>query len=118
MTTEREQFEQKIERRDPRADQLLARLDRETRPVAAARDEIGDESDLVRRAQQGDEAAREALIDRLLPLVNGLARRYRTEGLDQADLLQETRSDPLPSRTGACSITNRPSGTRTWRAEW
>ena len=50
----------------------------------------GDEADvLARRAQAGDEAAREELIRRLLPLVHATARRYRTEGLGQADLLQE-----------------------------
>lgn len=45
--------------------------------------------DLVRRAQAGDVAARERLIDNLLPLVSALARRYRTEGLEQTDLIQE-----------------------------
>ena len=50
----------------------------------------GDEADaLARRAQAGDEPAREELIRRLLPLVHSTARRYRTEGLEQADLLQE-----------------------------
>jgi RNA polymerase primary sigma factor len=50
----------------------------------------GDEADvLARRAQTGDSAAREELIRRLLPLVHSTARRYRTEGLEQADLLQE-----------------------------
>jgi RNA polymerase sigma factor (sigma-70 family) len=44
---------------------------------------------LARRAQAGDEGAREELIRRLLPLVHSTARRYRTEGLEQADLLQE-----------------------------
>jgi RNA polymerase sigma factor (sigma-70 family) len=49
-----------------------------------------DEADaLARRAQAGDAAAREELIRRLLPLVHSTARRYRTEGLEQADLLQE-----------------------------
>jgi len=50
----------------------------------------GDEADaLARRAQAGDEEAREELIRRLLPLIHSTARRYRTEGLEQADLLQE-----------------------------
>jgi RNA polymerase sigma factor (sigma-70 family) len=50
----------------------------------------GDEADaLARRAQAGDSGAREELIRRLLPLVHSTARRYRTEGLEQADLLQE-----------------------------
>jgi RNA polymerase primary sigma factor len=49
-----------------------------------------DEADaLARLAQVGDDAAREKLIRRLLPLVHATARRYQTEGLDQADLLQE-----------------------------
>lgn len=46
-------------------------------------------TDLVRRAQEGDTAAREQLVGRLLPLVSALARRFRTEGLDQTDLIQE-----------------------------
>jgi len=51
---------------------------------------LGDEADvLARRAKAGDEVAREELIRRLLPLVHSTARRYRTEGLEQADLLQE-----------------------------
>jgi RNA polymerase primary sigma factor len=49
----------------------------------------GDEAMLVARAQAGDALAREQLIDRLLPLVSSLARRFRTEGLDQTDLIQE-----------------------------
>jgi RNA polymerase sigma factor (sigma-70 family) len=50
----------------------------------------GDEADeLACRAQRGDDTAREELIRRLLPLVHSTARRYRTEGLEQADLLQE-----------------------------
>jgi len=50
----------------------------------------GDEADeLARRARGGDDAAREELIRRLLPLVHSTARRYQTEGLEQADLLQE-----------------------------
>jgi RNA polymerase sigma factor (sigma-70 family) len=50
----------------------------------------GDEADaLARRAQAGDAAAQEELIRRLLPLIQSTARRYRTEGLEQADLLQE-----------------------------
>jgi RNA polymerase sigma factor (sigma-70 family) len=49
----------------------------------------GEADELARRAQAGDDAAREELIRRLLPLVHSTARRYRTEGLEQADLLQE-----------------------------
>jgi RNA polymerase sigma factor (sigma-70 family) len=50
----------------------------------------GEEADeLVRRARAGDRRAQEELISRLLPIVRSIARRFRTEGLDQADLLQE-----------------------------
>jgi RNA polymerase sigma factor (sigma-70 family) len=50
----------------------------------------GEEADaLAGRAQAGDEKAREELIHRLLPLIHATARRYRTEGLEQDDLLQE-----------------------------
>jgi RNA polymerase sigma factor (sigma-70 family) len=55
--------------------------------AAAARDTRAP--DLVRRAQAGDGRAREQLIQELLPLVSSLARRFRTEGLDQTDLIQE-----------------------------
>jgi RNA polymerase sigma factor (sigma-70 family) len=44
---------------------------------------------LARRAQAHEVGAREQLIERLLPLVSALARRYRTEGLEQSDLIQE-----------------------------
>ncbi|HET8527486.1 MAG TPA: sigma-70 family RNA polymerase sigma factor [Gaiellaceae bacterium] len=55
-----------------------------------SRSVAGDEADeLARRAQAGDAAAQEELIHRLLPLVEATARRYRTEGLEQADLRQE-----------------------------
>jgi RNA polymerase sigma factor (sigma-70 family) len=49
----------------------------------------GEADTLARRAQSGDTAAQEELIERLLPLVFAIARRYQTEGLEQADLLQE-----------------------------
>jgi len=55
--------------------------------AAAAAD--AETPDLVLRAQSGDTAAREQLIGNLLPLVSALARRFRTEGLDQTDLIQE-----------------------------
>jgi RNA polymerase primary sigma factor len=44
---------------------------------------------LAARAQRGDAAAREQLIERLLPLVAAQARRHRTDGLEPADLVQE-----------------------------
>ena len=50
----------------------------------------GDEADrLARRALTGDDGAQEELIRRLLPLIQSMANRYRIEGLDQSDLLQE-----------------------------
>jgi RNA polymerase sigma factor (sigma-70 family) len=45
--------------------------------------------DLVRRAQAGEVEAREQLVENLLPLVSALARRYRTEGLEHTDLIQD-----------------------------
>ena len=44
---------------------------------------------LIQRARAGDETARERLIEKMLPLVGSYARRFPTEGLDDADLLQE-----------------------------
>jgi len=46
-------------------------------------------SALVDRARAGDDAAREQLIEKLLPLVGSYARGFPTEGLDHTDLLQE-----------------------------
>jgi len=46
-------------------------------------------SALVDRARAGDDAAREQLIEKLLPLVGSYARRFPTEVLDHTDLLQE-----------------------------
>lgn len=44
---------------------------------------------LAQRALAGEPGALEELIERLLPLVSALARRFPTEGLDQTDLVQE-----------------------------
>jgi RNA polymerase sigma factor (sigma-70 family) len=69
------------------ADEAAAKAWEEASRSAAV---SGDEADaLARLALAGDAAAQEELIRRLLPLVQSIARRYRTEGLDQADLLQE-----------------------------
>jgi RNA polymerase primary sigma factor len=60
--------------------------------LAAAEDRLPrevEEEELVRRARAGDAAARERLIELLLPLVVRLARSYRVEGLETADLVQE-----------------------------
>ncbi len=86
--------------------ELAARLDRARRDAAAALGGIleraddpsatdpalaagGDASALVQRAQAGDAASRAELVDRLLGLVASHARRFRTDGLDQTDLVQE-----------------------------
>lgn len=99
MAREREQLQQASEAVATRGSRdLLARNGAEE-PLP------GDEeaAELVRRAQAGDMGARERLIERLLPLVTSIARRYRTEGLDETDLVQEgilgllralTRYDP------------------------
>jgi len=48
------------------------------------------EDALVRRAQAGDRAAREALVEHLLPLIGAVARSYRTGGaVQRVELLQE-----------------------------
>jgi RNA polymerase sigma factor (sigma-70 family) len=79
------EIHERVERRDVDAAAQQAWDDAE-RTTAVS----GDEADrLARRALAGDDAAQEELIRRLLPLVQSIARRYRTEGLDQADLLQE-----------------------------
>ena len=84
----RAELERAVERRDVLAEELAAQLDRDA-PAAETHGESPDTAALVQRAQGGDAAAREALITELLPLVGALARGYRTEGLDQTDLLQE-----------------------------
>jgi RNA polymerase sigma factor (sigma-70 family) len=70
----------------------LARNEAAAVPRVPTDDEtIGDDDAdrLVLRAQAGETAAREELIQRLLPLIASLARRYRTDGLDRTDQLQE-----------------------------
>jgi len=86
--------------------ELAARLDRARRDAAAPLGGIleraddpaatdpalaagGDANALVQRAQAGDAASRAELVDRLLGLVASHARRFRTDGLDQTDLVQE-----------------------------
>jgi RNA polymerase sigma factor (sigma-70 family) len=88
MPDTRDQLAGRAERRDegPIGD-LLDRAREAGAEASAAID--AETADLVRRAQAGDIGAREQLIGRLLPLVSSLARRFRTEGLDQTDLIQE-----------------------------
>jgi RNA polymerase sigma factor (sigma-70 family) len=58
----------------------------ETADPEVSDDEI---SKLAQAAQAGHLPAREALIEKLLPLITASARRFRTEGLEQTDLIQE-----------------------------
>jgi RNA polymerase sigma factor (sigma-70 family) len=51
--------------------------------------EHADDTGLAAAALAGDAAARESLIDRFLPLIASIARSYRVEGLEPADLVQE-----------------------------
>jgi RNA polymerase primary sigma factor len=67
----------------------VADLLRDIDEVAVPSAESRELDQLVRRAQAGDLEAREELIERLLPLVNFVARSYRTPGLEHADLVQE-----------------------------
>ena len=85
MADEREAISERLSRTGPGgdvaaaaggADGTAAFADSETTALAGA-------------AQRGDAATREALIDRFLPLVTSLARRFRAEGLDHTDLVQE-----------------------------
>jgi RNA polymerase sigma factor (sigma-70 family) len=78
------------ERRDEGAlGDILERADQAADLAEAAAAADTEAPDLVRRAQAGDTHAREELIGNLLPLVSAFARRFRTEGLDQTDLIQE-----------------------------
>jgi RNA polymerase sigma factor (sigma-70 family) len=47
------------------------------------------EPELVSQAKAGDVTAREELINRLLPLMIRLARRYKTPGIELEDFIQE-----------------------------
>jgi RNA polymerase sigma factor (sigma-70 family) len=83
---EREQIESASARERARTD--VARL---VASSAEASDEVSDDqaTSLAVRAKAGDGAAREQLINLLLPLVSSYARRFPTEGLEETDLLQE-----------------------------
>lgn len=74
---------------DPEVAELVGRIARDASGAEQTAAEDERTPDLVRRAQAGDIAAREQLVDNLLPLVSVLARRYRTDGLEQTDLIQE-----------------------------
>ena len=56
-------------------------LDR--RPILAA----AEERSLVRKAKEGDAAARARLVDAFMPLISSLARTYRSGQVHRAELL-------------------------------
>jgi RNA polymerase sigma factor (sigma-70 family) len=86
---QRDELAERISRAaEPAAGDLLDRaVDAAGRAASPADDRVS--AALVRSAQTGDGGAREQLINELLPLIRSLARRYRTEGLDHTDLVQE-----------------------------
>ena len=71
---------------------------------------------LAEQAQSGDAAAREGLIERLLPTIGALARSYRAEGLDHADLVQEGIVGLLRALQRYDSSRGTPF--RAWAAWW
>lgn len=90
MPDQRDELAERLGRSaEPALGDILERAAEATEAPAPARAELDESAPLVRRAQDGDTGAREQLISRLLPLITTLARRYRTEGLDQTDLVQE-----------------------------
>ena len=90
MSETRNELATRVGRRDEgRLGDLLDRASAAAEGAEAAVTTDAQTPGLVRRAQAGDTGAREQLIDRLLPLVSSLARRFRSEGLDQTDLIQE-----------------------------
>lgn len=76
-----------------RSRRLAARAHRQAPPVRLPEHapELADDeaTQLAVAALAGDARARELLIERSLPLLARVARRYRVEGLDFADLVQE-----------------------------
>ncbi len=69
---------------------IAGRLDAGPSAPDHEHDERGrEDTALAVAAQNGDSAAREELIRRLLPLVSAIARSYRAEGLESADVVQE-----------------------------
>lgn len=83
---ERGEIERALARR--RAESDVRRIvARSTESETAVSDD--EATALAVRARAGDDAAREQLIELLLPLVSSYARRFPTEGLEPTDLLQE-----------------------------
>ena len=90
MSETRDDLAERVERpEDAALGDILVRAGEAEEGAEGTAAADGEATDLVLRGQAGDIAAREQLIDRLLPLVSSLARRFRTEGLDQTDLIQE-----------------------------
>ena len=90
MSETRDEIGARLESRDETAlGDILDRADEAADGAETAAAADTRTPDLVQRAQAGDIAAREQLIDNLLPLISALARRFRTEGLEQTDLIQE-----------------------------
>jgi len=90
VSEQRGKLEERLERVEGDAlGDILERADEAAGDAERAAAVDDETAGLVARARAGDAAARERLIDRLLPLVSSLARRFRTEGLDQTDLIQE-----------------------------
>jgi RNA polymerase sigma factor (sigma-70 family) len=86
---ERRELADAVGRSRSPADAIVARLEADQRSVRETQDDSVDVPALVRRAKTNEPGAREALLERFLPLVNALARRYRADDLEHADLLQE-----------------------------
>lgn len=87
VADERERVRGRVSRADARAAEGTAGTSGSEQQPAATVPSVAPA--LVARAQAGDAAAREQLIEALLPLVASFARRYRTDGLEPADLIQE-----------------------------
>jgi RNA polymerase sigma factor (sigma-70 family) len=86
----RDELDERSERRDEAAlGDIVERADQAADGAEAAAAGDTETPDLVRRAHAGDTRAREKLIGNLLPLVSAIARRYRADGLEQTDLIQE-----------------------------
>jgi RNA polymerase sigma factor (sigma-70 family) len=95
---------------DARARSLLAAADA---GVEAPPSEL---EPLAARAKDGDVRAREELIERMLPTISSLARSFRTEGLDHADLVQEGIVGLLRALTRYEPARGTPF--RAWAAWW
>jgi RNA polymerase sigma-70 factor (ECF subfamily) len=71
-------------------DSLSTTVPRQGTPNASEVDAAAHELELLRRAQQGDFAAFESLVDRFQPRVYGLARRIVGQAQDAEDVTQQT----------------------------